>query len=266
MKYRKAFALGVQNTLVYRWNFLLKSLLGLVPVAGALYLWSALYRARGGAAVSGYDFSQMVTYFVLTLVAESLITPAEEEWQISADIKDGRVSAYLLKPIEYPVFRLVLYPAARLVSTAVTLVPITIIVAIVWSHLVLPPNATAWLAGALSLALAGLLQFFVSFAVATLAFWLLEISTLVFIVFSFEYFLSGRLFPLDLMPPYFRIVSEWLPFQYEMYFPIAILLGKIDGTALWRGLAIQAAWVILGWLGCRWLWSCGLRRYQAVGG
>jgi hypothetical protein len=32
------------------------------------------------------------------------------------------------------------------------------------------------------------------------AFWLLEISTLIFILFAFEYLASGHLFPLDLLP------------------------------------------------------------------
>ena len=37
-----------------------------------------------------------------------------------------------------------------------------------------------------------------------LAFWMLEISTVVFIIYSFEYFLSGHMFPLGFMPMLFK--------------------------------------------------------------
>ena len=48
--------------------------------------------------------------------------------------------------------------------------------------------------------MAGFLQFFIAYSLAMIAFWILEISTIVFILYSFEYFLSGHVFPLDIMP------------------------------------------------------------------
>ncbi|MBS0657283.1 MAG: ABC-2 family transporter protein [Verrucomicrobia bacterium] len=266
MQYSKAFSLGVQNTLVYRWNFLIRALFGLVPVGAALYLWAALYEARGSAEVGGYTFQMMVTYFIVLLVAENLVVPVEDEWQIAADIREGRLSAFLLRPVDYPTFRLMLFPSSRLVYTAVAIVPIALLIAAVWKHLVFPGELLLWVVGGVSLLLAGLLQFFISFMLATLAFWFLEISTLVFIVYSFEYFLSGRLFPLDLMPPFFRELSFWMPFQYEMYFPVAVLVGRLRGPELWQGFAMQIAWTLLAWQLSRWLWARGLRHYQASGG
>ena len=114
--------------------------------------------------------------------------------------------------------------------------------------------------------LATLLQFFLAYAVAMIAFWLLEISTVVFIVFSFEYFLSGHLFPLDLLPEWFRRVQTWLPFTYELYFPVAVFQEKVTGRLVVQGLLIQTGWVIATWALGNWMWSRGLRRFQAVGG
>ena len=36
---------------------------------------------------------------------------------------------------------------------------------------------------------------------ALLAFWVLEVSTFIFILFAFEYIAGGHLFPLDILPP-----------------------------------------------------------------
>jgi len=101
---------------------------------------------------------------------------------------------------------------------------------------------------------------------AMMAFWVLEISTLVFIFYSFEYFLSGHMFPVDVMPQWLQDTIRWLPFPYELYFPVAVFLERVKGEALWSGLAIQAAWVLLMALLCRWLWRRGVQRYEAVGG
>jgi ABC-2 type transport system permease protein len=113
--------------------------------------------------------------------------------------------------------------------------------------------------------MAGAIQFLIAYALAMLAFWILEISTVVFILYSFEYFLSGKLFPLDAVPGIAGKLLQLLPFPYELYFPVAVLMEKIQGPRLWQGLIIQAAWVSLCYLLARLLWRWGLRRYEGVG-
>ncbi len=120
--------------------------------------------------------------------------------------------------------------------------------------------------GVFSLGLAAALQFLISYSVAMLAFWILEISTVVFILFSFEYFLSGQMFPLDIAPRWMQAFLNWLPFTYELFFPVAVFQEKVQGMALAKGLMIQSSWVFAVWLLARWFWRRGLRHYQAVGG
>ena len=265
-KYLAIFNLGLQNTVIYRWNFFLRAISGIVPLLGGLYLWRALYQARGGEGIEGFSYSDIICYFLYVMAAEALITPVEDEWQIAGDIRDGRLNSFLVRPFDYMLYRLSLFGSGRLMYTAVAVLPVA---ALLWTyreHLRVPADAATWWLTAISLVMAGLLQFFISYALAMIAFWLLEISTVVFIVYSFEYFLSGRVFPLDLMPAYLRQVTEWLPFTYEIYFPVAIFLERVKGPELSRGLAIQALWVAISFAVARWLWARGLQRYQAVGG
>ena len=134
------------------------------------------------------------------------------------------------------------------------------------SYLSAPRHLVTWLWAALSLGLAACLQFLLAYAVAMLAFWLLEISTVVFIIYSFEYFLSGHMFPLDLAPAWLRAILDWLPFTYELFFPVAVFLEKIQGAMLVKGLLIQAGWVVVSWAVGQAMWSRGLRHYGAYGG
>ena len=78
--------------------------------------------------------------------------------------------------------------------------------------------------------------------------------------------LGGQVFPLDLMPPAIFNASRFLPFFYQMYFPAAILTGRVGLPMALQGLGLQFAWVVVLLLVAEYLWRRGLRRYTAVGG
>jgi ABC-2 type transport system permease protein len=263
-KYRAIFSIGLQNTFVYRWNFLLRSLFALIPLFGTVFVWRAIYNGTSGE-IAGYDFGEMVFYFLIVLLVDNLITPTEDEWQIAAEIREGQLSSFLLKPFDFLAYRSCIFVGSRLLYTLVTLLPV---VAVFWwfrEYLHWPTHASTWLWFMVSLVMAGAIQFLIAYSLAMLAFWILEISTVVFILYSFEYFLSGKLFPLDTVPGIFGTVLRLLPFPYELYFPVAVLMEKIEGWRLWSGLTIQAIWVLLCFLMARGLWNAGIRRYEAVG-
>jgi ABC-2 type transport system permease protein len=250
---------------VYRWNFFLRSLFGLFPLLGTVFIWGAIFEAKGGG-INNFDYASVVYYFLLVLVLDSLITPGDDEWQVAADIRDGQMNSFLVKPMNYLVYRIALFVSNRLLYTVVTL-PVVILVFVVFQHyLVWPSSWATWILAMISVFLAASLQFLISYSVAMLAFWMLEISTAVFIIYSFEYFLSGHMFPLGFMPVAFQEVLRLLPFPYELYFPISIFMGKVHGVALWEGLLIQFCWVLIIAFGANTLWQRGLKRYQAVGG
>lgn len=264
-KYWKMFDVGLQNTFVYRWNFLLRSLFGLVPLAGTVFIWRAIF-TESSTAIGSYDYASMIWYFLLALLVDNLITPTEDEWQIAADIREGQINAFLVKPINYLGYRTSLYLSYRAIYTVVTVIPVVLVFTVFRQYVMLPSQAITWLYSALSITMAAAISFLITYSVAMMAFWLLEISTLVFIIYSFEYFLSGQTFPLDIMPPWFQTVLQFVPFPYQMFFPIQVFMEKIQGPALYKGLCIQALWVFLTWLLAQFLWSRGVRKFQAYGG
>lgn len=264
--YSTVFSLGVQNAFVYRWNFFIRAAFGLIPLAATVWIWKALFEARGSEDVSGYSYGQMVFYFVAVTVVESLVSPADDEWQIAADIREGRMNSFLLRPLNYRAYRASLFVSSRSVYAVVAFLPLA---AMAWwlpGEMKLPADGAAWTGFALSMAMAAMIQFLIAFVLATLAFWVLEISTLVFILYSFEYFLSGRIFPIDVMPETFRRILMALPFPYELYFPVAIWMGKVAGPEMWSGLAVQAGWAVALLALSTWLWRRGVRHYGGYGG
>ena len=74
------------------------------------------------------------------------------------------------------------------------------------------------------------------------------------------------MFPVDIMPAGVQAVMRWLPFYYELFFPIAIFMGRLQGAELIQGLAIQSCWLVVTWAAAQFMWKRGLGHYQAVGG
>jgi ABC-2 type transport system permease protein len=264
-KYWHVINIGIQNTLVYRVNFLFRSVFSLIPLFATISLWHAIYAGKTGS-VAGYTLSEMISYYLVVTLVDMLTAVAEDDWQIAADIKDGNISQFLLKPIDYLTYRLCLFGAGRIIYTAVALIPVGLFIFFQREYFLWPPNAGALGCFAISLVFTGLLQFFISYAMALLAFWVLEVSTFIFIVFAFEYIAGGHLFPLDILPPALNQLLHFTPFPYQLYFPINIYLGRVTGSALWQGLLIQSAWVVGMYAVARFVWNRGIRKYSAVGG
>ena len=264
-KYVSVFNLGLQNTFVYRWNYFLRALFGLIPLAGTVFLWAAIFKERGGG-LHGYDYGSMIYYYLLAILVSNLVTPTEDEWQIAADIREGQINSLLTKPMSYLAYRFSIFMSGRLVYTFVTLPPIALIFIYFRNYIALPDQAMTYVYACISLLMAAFMQFFITYSLAMMAFWILEISTIVFIVYSFEYFLGGQMFPIDIMPNAVQAVMKWLPFYYELFCPIAIFLGRLQGTALVHALMIQTGLLFLHWAAARAMWKRGLGHYQAVGG
>src|SRR5260370_434171 len=206
----------------------------------------------------------MVSYYLLATVVDALTAVNEDDWQIAADIKDVNISQFLLKPIDYLAYRLCLFFSGRITYLAVASVPLALFILYFRRYFVLPPDWSTLGWFLVSTALTAMLQFFISYTMAMLAFWVLEVSTFIFIVFAFEYIASGHMFPLDILPRPLEQALFFTPFPYQLYFPVSIYMGKTKGADLSSGLLIQAAWVVAAYLLARFAWPRGIRKHSAV--
>src|SRR5271154_6811241 len=106
-KYWHVIKIGFANTLVYRMNFFFRAAFSLIPLLATLYLWRTVYRGKAGD-VAGYSLAAMISYYLIVTIVDTLTAVSDDDWQIAADIKDGNISQFLLKPINYTVYRMCL--------------------------------------------------------------------------------------------------------------------------------------------------------------
>ena len=91
--------------------------------------------------------------------------------------------------------------------------------------------------------MAFVLGFFLESTIGMIGFWFLEVNSLLFVYMLLNFFLSGHMFPIDMLDGVKLVggvslgdIVRLLPLQYLAYFPSAVFLGKVAGAELVRGL------------------------------
>jgi len=266
-KYWHVIGIGIQSNLTYRFNYLTRTLFSFIPLFAMLSLWRTIYATKSaGHQLSGYTEAQMIFYYLMVAIVDVFTAVNEDDWQIAADIREGSISQFLLKPVDYLWYRLCLFFSGRLTFVLMAGMPLAVFVFYFRNYFVPPAGGLALAAFPVSLLLTALLQFFLSYAMAMLAFWILEISTFIFILFAFEYLASGHLFPLDMLPPALQHILWFTPFPAMLYVPISIYMGKLIGDGLALGLLTQLFWVLVMYALARFMWRRGIKHYSAFGG
>ena len=111
-----------------------------------------------------------------------------------------------------------------------------------------------------------LLGFFLEATLGMIGFWFLEVSSLLFVYMLFNFFFSGHMFPIDMLPGAWGTLVRMIPLQYLAYFPAAVFLGKITGPDLAWGLCVEAGWIVCFFLASRLAFHYGVRQYSGFGG
>jgi ABC-2 type transport system permease protein len=185
---------------------------------------------------------------------------------IARDIRDGNLKKYLLQPLDMLGYLLAYRMAHKAAYIATSFVPYAALFAACWSYFDRLPDGPTFAAYVVSLVLSFFIGFYFEACVGMVGFWLLDVSSLLYIIMTLNYFISGHMFPLDLLPSNVATVLKALPTQYLAYFPAAVFLGRYEGLELIWGLIIQSAWALALMLIARLLYRFGLRRYSAYGG
>jgi viologen exporter family transport system permease protein len=264
----------VEERLVYRGDFWLGTLMRFLPIVTQVFLWGAVFAGiaaagravMGDTKIAGYSYQNMVAYYLLAMIGRAFSSMPGLASGIARQIRNGEIKKYLIQPVDLIGFLFLMRVAHKLVYYGVALVPFTIAFFLFRKYFPGWPPADVLAAFVMSLILAFLLGFFLEATIGMIGFWFLEVSSLLFIYMLFNFFFSGHMFPLDILPSPWDTVVKLIPLQYLAYFPAAVFLQKVSGADLWWGLAIQTGWVLFFIVACRVAYARGVRRYSAFGG
>ncbi len=186
---------------------------------------------------------------------------------IALQVRDGEIKKYLIQPIDFLGFLLLTRVAHKLCYYAIAIIPFMFVFFLCrgffengW------PDASVLVAYFLALIMGFLLGFFIEASLGLVSFWFLEVTSLIFVYNLLNFFLSGHMFPLDLLPTWAGEVVQLLPLQYLAYFPAAVFLGRIPEADLWFGLGVEACWLLAFIILSRIMLQRGIHRYSGFGG
>lgn len=263
--------ISLEERLVYRGDFALATLMRFLPIITQIFLWWAVFDSVGGTEsqneVAGYRFQNVVAYYLLTMISRAFSSMPGLASGIALQIRNGEIKKFLIQPIDLLGFLLVSRLAHKLAYYTVATLPFAFVFFLCRGFFVDGwPDAGTLAAFALSLVLGFLLGFFLEASIGLIGFWFLEVSSLLFVYMLLSYFLSGHMFPLDMLPASWQQLVTLLPLKYLAYFPATVFLGKVHGAELVRELCIAAGWVIVFMIVSRVMLRLGVKRYSGYGG
>jgi ABC-2 type transport system permease protein len=266
----------VSERLTYRADFAFATLVRFLPIVTQVFLWGAVYAGDTSRDLNGYTYRNMVAYALLVMVGRAFSSMPGLAGGIARDVRDGTIKKYLTQPIDMLAYLFWARVAHKLVYYVVAAAPFALVFYLCRGFFDHAPDLSTIAAFVYSLILAFLIGFLTECLIGLIAFWFLEVSSLVFVYMMLNYFLSGHMVPLDWLLGLFaghpgaeNLARQALilsPFQYMAYFPAAIMLGKFQGQALVFSLTMGTLWVLLLLAANRIVFARGLRRYSAFGG
>jgi ABC-2 type transport system permease protein len=232
------------------------------PLVG-LAVWLSI---SGSGTVNGYGARDYVLYFLGVLLVDRL-TSTWDVWELDSSIREGTMSAKLLRPF-HPLHWSLSQNLVYKLFFAAIMIPAWMVLAWMFPALRLPAGAGMLGLAALSIGLSSALRFLIGYEFGLLAFWTNRATGLYSLYEGLHLFLAGRLAPLAMFPGWVSKLAEWLPFYSTVGFPVELLTGKWNGhpEVVWRSFLTQAVWLLALAGLFRFLWKSGLKRYGAVGG
>jgi ABC-2 type transport system permease protein len=246
----------------YRANLLMYLLYWLVSPVVYLAVWTTVANSQGN--VNGLTANDFVTYYMTLLIVDTLTSDITIHI-LAYKIQDGTLSGDLLKPVHPILTNTLMVNLAFKALTLIVLVPVWLLLAL----LVRPDYGGVTLQSLLlalpAVALGFGINFLLGAAITCIAFWTTRIYSLAEFYWAVALLFSGQFVPLELMPPFIQQVAQYLPFQLFKYFPIQLILNKLEPEVILRDFAMSFIWLGLAFALFLAIWRAGLKRFSAVG-
>ena len=265
-KYLAILRVSFSERMTYRIDFLIGIILRFLPMITTILLWQAIYAGSQKTELAGFKYNEMIAYLLLTNISRMFSSMPGLAGGIAREIREGTIKRYLVQPIDMIGYLVAYRVAHKLTYIITSFIPYFILFFMCRGFFDGFPDALTLAAFAVSLILSFVVGFFFEACVGMVGFWFLEVTSLLYIVMTLNFFISGHMLPLDLLPQPWRGLLMFLPFQYMAYFPAVVFLGKVKGTTLVLHLLGELAWAMIFVVLARVLYRLGLRRYSAFGG
>lgn len=257
--YWAGFRLALSQELVHRANFLIGKVRDFIFFAALLWLFHQLPHGVGRWGQEGLLTYTLLSAFLSTQIAAHAMN------SIGAEITDGDLTNFLLRPMNYLGYWTARVMAIRFLAAMGGLLSVGVLLMVFPDvQLTLPHDGRSWLAAGVLLFGSLVLLQLIDFIAGLLAFWTDRAYGPRFMVLVMVQFLSGAYLPIDAFPPIVQKMLHATPFPSLIFAPIATLIEG-PGPEMWGLLRVQWIWIVALGGALALIWKKGLRGYEAYG-
>ncbi len=227
--------------MTYRGDFLFGTILRFLPMVTTILLWQAIY--AGKTQLAGFTEREMIAYLLLTNISRMFSSMPGLAGGIAREVREGTIKRYLVQPIDMIGYLLVYRAAHKVTYIIMSFIPYALVFGVCHSFFDGFPDALTMGAFVLSLLLSFLVGFFFEASVGMVGFWFLEVTSLLYIVMTLNFFISGHMLPLDLLPWPWAGLLKALPVPVYGLFSGSGLSGQGEGS---RARVLPGCRAVLG--------------------
>lgn len=226
-----------------------------------ILLWIAIFESVQSLEIGGFPKENYLSYALWAAFVSRISSTWMYEHRMIEEIELGTVNSILTRPLSFFEYYLSQFMGYKLITTAISLLfPLAAI--LVFD---LPFRLERLPATLLLIIYYLFMVHTLSFCVATMAFRFNK-------VFSFTvaknlglWLLSGELFPLDLLPEFWKKIVLTLPFSNAVYIPVGYATGRVELPLVLQGFLTTTIGILLFGVLARVLWTTGLKTYSGTG-
>lgn len=238
------------------------ALIELVSVISIVFLWLAIY--QGQTLVGNYSFQQMIMYYALIPIVGS-ITDVYVTSSLPKLIKDGRISADMLKPYNLSLVHFLKSTSIKLAQQVLKVPIFLLFIFFIFTSFRISLSINNIVLALLFCLFGYVLNFLIDLCLSFSAFWMDEVWSLKHLKFVVQMVFGGMAFPFDILPPSLKTFFNFQPLRFLYYFPITIAVGNSNVSQIVSGFMEISLWIVFFVLLASFLWKKGVKKYGAFG-
>jgi len=259
--YNMIVAKEVRRFFTYRGNIFAGCITGILMLVARYALWTALF-ATGNAGDA--TLAETMTFFVIN---DMLLVWLASRYgdTLGRDIETGDIALHLTRPYPYHLQMIAIFHSTAITDTLTRAIPMFII-ALVFIGLMPPASLLTLGVFLVALVLGGIIYSLIDLIISYTAFWLTKYWYLSWFKRALFVLFGGLMLPLWFYPAWLRAICEVLPFQFAIFMPIGIFLGRVPLGDAWGVILMQLVWIAVLYLCERGLWRLAQRKLVVQGG
>lgn len=264
MRYLRIFLLYFQHIFELRARSLVWFLIPIMNSSVMILFW------KGAAESSkeifpGWDFASFASYYLIGIIAGSLLMAHIEDDVSKEDIMQGQLAIYITKPMSYFYFKLFSELTPRIIQGFYGLIIILLVYFLIGNLLSIKLNPIQFSLSIFIWFFAFLISFIFKMIVGMISFWITEIGGLHELIEIIIIVFGGYIMPVFFLPDPINVISKFLPFAYMISYPIISIQGKLALSESVQVLFIQIFWILTLSLIYKFVWTKGIYKFTGVG-